>query len=222
MQMHAPFVTRIVDHIVEGVEPLNAQLTAALVAESESIPTRLPADRGRVWMSPDDLSRRGGPVFGAFHQMLSGHLFVAIQGLARASRLPELPPFEIRVRSWGTVMRDRDYVPHHDHEESMFASVYYADAGDADFKHHPHSGRLSFVESTRVCSGMPGLPLRPSTFDVQPRSGQLLLFPGYLHHYVHTYRGSRPRVCVSSAIDVRTEAPVLSPGESLSYPARRG
>jgi hypothetical protein len=44
---------------------------------------------------------------------------------------------------------------------------------------------------------MPGLELLGTTFTVPARSGRLVVFPGWLQHYVHSYRGQRPRVSIS-------------------------
>ncbi|EEA04372.1 hypothetical protein BH160DRAFT_0274 [Burkholderia sp. H160] len=48
-----------------------------------------------------------------------------------------------------------------------------------------------------------------STFMIRPRSGMLVVFPGWLQHYVHPYRGTRPRIIIASNV-------VMSPSESAA------
>ena len=45
-----------------------------------------------------------------------------------------------------------------------------------------------------------------STFTIRPRTGMLVVFPGYLQHYVHAYRGTRPRIAIACNL-------TLSPAE---------
>ena len=43
-----------------------------------------------------------------------------------------------------------------------------------------------------------GLDLFPQRFMVKPRTGALVVFPAWLQHYVHAYRGTRPRLAISA------------------------
>jgi hypothetical protein len=36
-----------------------------------------------------------------------------------------------------------------------------------------------------------------TTFTIRPRPGMLVVFPGWLQHYVHPYRGTRPRIAIA-------------------------
>jgi hypothetical protein len=44
---------------------------------------------------------------------------------------------------------------------------------------------------------MPGLDFVGLTFTLLPRTGRLVVFPGWLPHHEHAYRGQRPRVSIS-------------------------
>lgn len=101
------------------------------------------------------------------------------------------------VIGWGTVMRDGDYTVTHDHGESIWSSAYYVDAGDADLTLHPQSGHLAFIDPRRRGKPPGAGDLFAGLFTVRPRASLLVLFPGYLQHYVHPYRGTRPRIMVS-------------------------
>jgi hypothetical protein len=92
------------------------------------------------------------------------------------------------------VMRNGHYVMTHDHGDVHWSVAYYVDAGD-DLP--APSGRIAFVDPRRSGRTIPELDLFPSTFDIAPRTSALIIFPGWLQHYVHAYRGERPRICVS-------------------------
>jgi hypothetical protein len=96
------------------------------------------------------------------------------------------------------VCRDGGYVTPHDHaDHSQFSVAWYADAGDADLALHPDSGRIVFQDPRRVPSRIAGLEIHPPAFTIAPETGMVVVFPGWLTHWVHPYRGTRPRVVIS-------------------------
>jgi hypothetical protein len=108
------------------------------------------------------------------------------------------------------VMRSGDDTILHDHSEVHWGTVYYADAGDADEAAHPASGMLALVDPRQGGRPMPGLELIGTTFTVQARTGRLVVFPGWLRHYVYMYRGQRPRVSTSCNLVFEPAAPFAS------------
>jgi hypothetical protein len=96
------------------------------------------------------------------------------------------------------VMRQGDYTVLHDHGEAHWSATYYVDAGDAD-QRSPESGALALVDPRRGGRSIPGIE-SGSTFMIRPRSGMLVVFPGWLQHYVHPYRGARPRIAIASNV----------------------
>ena len=210
MELIVPFSTPIIVFPVADVEEINTELTRHLVAESESTPGVKRAEFGTAWQSEPDLAVRPEPIFGAAIAMLLHHIEQGVHGLAVRRGHEDVPEMEIALRVWATVMRDGDYVSHHDHEDAAFCTTYYADAGEPNDE-FPWSGRLCFVEPNRVSGMTMGLDLFRSDFDMEPRTGTLVMYPGYLQHYVHSYRGSRPRVAVSTAIRIKTRGGLAQP-----------
>ena len=104
------------------------------------------------------------------------------------------------------VMRHGDHALVHDHVEAHFAVVYYPDPGDADLEMFPDSGKLCFVDPRRGGTVIPGVELFPSQFAIDPRPGLLVVFPGWLQHYVQPYRGGRPRVSLSCNVRLELDA----------------
>jgi uncharacterized protein (TIGR02466 family) len=117
-----------------------------------------------------------------------------VAALANDAGVTELPAFRYAVTAWAMVMRAGHYVTTHDHGDAHWSAAYYVDAGD---DRPAPSGRLAFLDPRRGGRTIPGITLFPSMFDLAPRTGALVLFPGWLQHYVHAYVGERPRICVS-------------------------
>jgi uncharacterized protein (TIGR02466 family) len=188
------FATPLVVIDLPGVEKLNAELSERLLAEEK-------ANRGVTrsnvggWHSIPDLSRRPEPCYQTVMQAIVENVGGFVAGLAEAAGTPNRR-CRFALQGWAMVMRDGDYTVLHDHGEAHFSTVYYIDPGDepAEF---PQSGRIGFVDPRRAGRPVANMDLFPSTFSVKPRAGALIIFPGWLQHFVHTYRGTKPRICVS-------------------------
>lgn len=181
---------------LDGTDELDQELARRLIAESESTPGIQRSNNGG-WHSVPDLSRRDEPCYRAVMNMVVDHVRAAFVEVAQAAGENPALPFRYAVQSWAMVMGNNDYTILHDHAESHWSVVYYADAGDSDMDAHPSSGLLAFVDPRGGLPATPGVDLFPSTFTVRPRTSSLVVFPGWLQHYVHPYRGERPRVSIS-------------------------
>ena len=196
---HLPlFPTPVSLYDLTGVDELNRELTTRLIAESKTVPSVHRSNVGS-WHSPN-LTGRPEACFRTFLQtVVIARVQETVEALAQ-ERGQGLPPMRAGLHSWAMVMRNGDYTIPHDHSEVHWATVYYPDAGDADEKVDPASGLLALVDPRHGARQMPGLQLVGSTFTVIPRTGRLVVFPGWLLHYVHTYRGQRPRVSISTNV----------------------
>src|SRR5437660_152668 len=99
-------------------------------------------------------------------------------------------PWALRRRAaqaWAMVRRNGDYTIAHDHGEAHWSTSYYVDAGDANLERTPDSGALAVLDPRRGGRPIPGLE-SGSTFTIRPRTGMLVVFPGWLQHYVHPDR----------------------------------
>jgi hypothetical protein len=177
-----------------GMDELNRDVTTRLVAESCSVPSVHHSNVGS-WHSKN-LAGRPEPCFRNLLQCIVERVRETVQSLAQ-EKGQTLPPMRVGVHAWAMVMRNGDYTMPHDHSEVHWATVYYPDAGDADEEADPASGLLALVDPRHGGRPMPGLDFVGTTFTVLPRTGRLVVFPGWLLHYVHAYRGQRPRVSIS-------------------------
>jgi uncharacterized protein (TIGR02466 family) len=182
---------------------LDRELTRRMVHESEQSPGVARSNSGG-WHSVPDLSQRPEACFQDLMQRVVSRVQAVFFELARGVEAPIDLRYRYGVQAWAMVMRHGDHTIVHDHCESHFSVVYYPDVGDADLERYPDSGKLCFLDPRRGGTVISGLDLFPSQFAVTPQVGQLVVFPGWLQHYVQPYRGVKPRVSISC--NVRLEA----------------
>lgn len=193
---HIPlFSTPISLYDLAGMDEINRDITERLVAESASVPSVHRSNVGG-WHSPPNLAQRQDGSFRALIQSIVPRVQETVDNLAKQSG-QGLPPMRVGISAWAMVMRNGNYTIPHDHSEAHWATVYYADAGDPDEGSHPDAGLLELVDPRHGGRPMPGLDLVGTTFTALPRTGRLIVFPGWLLHYVHAYVGTRPRVSIS-------------------------
>jgi len=193
--VHIPlFATPLSMYDLPDMDEVNRDVTVRLVAESGSVSSVQRSNVGG-WHS-QNLATRPEGCFRTLLQRIVAQVRETVEALAQ-ERGQKLPPMRIGAHAWAMVMRNGDYTIPHDHSEVHWATVYYADAGDADAARHPASGLLALVDPRRGARPMPGLDLTGGTFTVLARTGRLVIFPGWMLHYVHTYQGQRPRVSIS-------------------------
>jgi hypothetical protein len=205
------FTSPVMVFDVEAAERLRAALLEALVAESRNAPGILAANRGG-WHSAPDIALRPEPVFRAYCEMVVSHVRQAFEHLAHGAGVEKLPRYGVRLQAWAMVMQDSDYTVLHDHGDATLAGPFYLDMGDADLERFPNSGAISFTDPRRSASRVLGLDLFRGSVTLHPQAGKLVLFPGYLQHHVHPYRGVRPRVCVANNAQIIPERPLTLPG----------
>lgn len=193
---HLPlFATPVSMYDLPGMDEINRDLTTRLVAESISVPSVRYSNVGG-WHSKSDLHSRTEACFRTLTEHIVARVRETAENLAQESG-QQLPVTRCKTHAWAMVMRNGDYTIPHDHSEVHWATVYYADAGDADEAAHPDSGLLGLVDPRHGGRPIPGLDLVGGTFYAQPKAGRLAVFPGWLLHYVNAYRGQRPRVSIS-------------------------
>jgi uncharacterized protein (TIGR02466 family) len=203
---HVPlFATPLSMYESPGMDEVNRDVTSLLIEESRSVPSVRRSNVGG-WHSRADLAMRPDPCFRSLIQYIVSRVRETVDGLAR-EREQGMPAMRIGVHAWAMVMRSGDYTIAHDHADAHWSTVYYPDAGDADEATFPDSGLLALVDSRHGGRPMPGLDLLGSTFTARPSTGRLLVFPGWLLHYVNVYRGQRPRVAVSCNVTFELAPP---------------
>lgn len=121
---------------------------------------------------------------------------------------------------WANVMDPGDYSYPHCHYDSQASLVYYLDPGEPDLK-EKLAGRFHFSDPRipYCCSTHPERPTRGLLPDI--RTGTLLMFPSEFVHFVHPYRGTRPRITLAWNISPGP-APAVDPASLPSQNIARG
>jgi uncharacterized protein (TIGR02466 family) len=198
------FATPIVSFGDAANAELDRELTGRLIRESQGTPGIARSNSGG-WHSVPDLTLRAEPCYQDLLRRVVARVRAVVVEVARGQGLGDPPRYRSAVQAWAMVMRHGDHTLVHDHAESHFSVVYYADAGDADLAMFPDSGKLCFVDPRRGAPVLPGVDLFPTQFAITPQTGQLVVFPGYVQHFVQPYRGGRPRVSVSCNVRLELE-----------------
>ena len=98
--------------------------------------------------------------------------------------------------AWANVSRAGDYNKVHNHPGAMWSGVFYVAMGNRD-PEPAGSGCLEFVDPR---SGNQ----QALKIVIDPKPGQILIFPAWLYHYVNPFRGAGERISVAfnATVDV--------------------
>ena len=197
------FATPVIVTELPALAPVNAELAALLLEEAGRVPSWRRANVGG-WHSAPDLGARPHPGLRLLMRAIVDQVTQLVHALAAEAEVERVPAFRYGLSAWAMVVRHGHYIAPHDHGDVHWASAYYVDAGDDA---PPPSGQLSLLDPRRSGRSVPELPLFPPTFDLTPRTGSLVLFPGWLQHHVHAYQGTRPRISISTNVTLQPAAP---------------
>lgn len=115
-----------------------------------------------------------------------------------ATVVPVRPGDEIRAvpfgGAWANVLRDGGYNKVHNHPGAVWSAVYYVASGDPD-PQPPGNGNFEFMDPRpgNIHGGKEVLP---------PETGQMIMFPAWLYHYVNPYRGRGERISIACNLSV--------------------
>lgn len=102
-------------------------------------------------------------------------------------------PARWRLQMWATVLHEDGHQAPHIHPAGWMSGVFYLDDGGAG---PDEGGTIHFGTGPADLR----LSAPPQAWSHQPASGDLLLFPSYLHHHTAPFRG--PGVRISLAFDL--------------------
>lgn len=113
--------------------------------------------------------------------------------------LPDQFCFVVR-NSWASIYKKGDYHPVHSHPMATLAAVYCVDSTDE----LPPAGLIDLYDPRpNIGYYYSGIPLfGQSIRSIKLNSGDLLIFPAWLNHFVHPLRSSEPRITISANIDI--------------------
>lgn len=201
MIAYALFPTPLFSYTIGESAALNQALLAQLMVGFTGAPGLAVSNHGGAWHSIPDLAMRSDPAF----RLIVDHILAAVKTTLERVAAPvtdAVGDLDYGIQMWSVIYPRGGYSALHDHVRADWSAAYYVDAGDAP--NSPTSGVIEFVDPRRVPEDVAGHRIFPSSFQISPRAGELLVFPGWLSHYVHPYLGDRPRVVVSANVTVKT------------------
>lgn len=188
------FATPVLNTQLTNYEALNSALAAGISAAAAQTPGVVKSNVGGWHSAMGYLASQDKAV-----QALRRQLLDHARALLKATSEPASPvPDELPLEGWANVMHSGHYHSLHSHPNAQWSGVYYVTSNDASDSVHPFSGRLEFIDPR------PGASLAHAEHStlygrcmINPVAGQLLMFPGWLPHQVHTYFGNSPRITVA-------------------------
>ena len=178
------FPTRVVTYAIDAA-PLDAVLRALVLERSRTVPS-VPRGERTGWQSGNDF----------FQWTAETHALGNVIAEAVMSA-HDAPLSEISLFGWANLFTRGVYFNPHNHADAAWSGVYYVDAGESG----ADAGGVLMLGDPRAGAGMVlGGSNRfdsPSAVEIPPRTGELLIFPSWLVHWVTPYQGDAPRISVS-------------------------
>lgn len=148
------------------------------------------------------------PAIGWLHQCVMRAIadYVAEAGM---ERMPE-----VSIQAWANVNAKGDYHNLHNHPHSWLSGTYYLDVPvqpSSTGRDDLNPGSISFFDP-RGAANMTALR-NDGQFDPEyrrfPEAGELLLWPAFLHHFVHPNMADTPRISISFNVVVTNKSKFL-------------
>lgn len=187
------FSTPIGAYLWPESDALNAALTEQIRARKDQTAGQTRSNVGG-WHSDGDLTEWGGEAVAVLRQRM---LRMAAEVTGQTLRGAQQTRVNFAVSAWANVSRDGNYNAVHAHSGAHWSGVYYVASGEP-VGDNPRNGLIEFIDP-RGGAAM----LRPpaGTFEetqmVAPRPGLMLIFPGWLKHFVHPFQGRGERISIA-------------------------
>jgi uncharacterized protein (TIGR02466 family) len=186
------FPTPIINTAVANSETLNEGLRRIVLAKESENPGLDLSNMGG-WHSEADLLKWPEPEIKA----LASFIDTLVRQMAGVAVGMDAWKGKMTYEAWANVNRRGHHNRMHNHPGAHWSGIYYVDPGDRD-PSDGDSGKIEFPDprSFAQMTTIPGNPFgRQLTF--RPRAGQILIFPSFLNHTVHTYDGEGARISIA-------------------------
>ena len=115
---------------------------------------------------------------------------------------------DYNLSGWCNINLKGDYHIMHNHPQSWLSGVYYVDVPSQEkVKIHRkdlNPAKISFFDPRAQANmvSIKGDPQHINEHIVSPKDGDFILFPSFLHHFVHPNMSEKPRITVSFNINL--------------------
>lgn len=185
------FVTPVVNYQWPDSGELNAQLREHIL---EMEKTKGSVNKSNVggWHSSLDFLANDASAIAPLRERLWSFTQDLLQQFSRPGQ-----EFKFRIEGWANILRHGEYHSVHSHPNAIWSGVYYV-TGNEEIEDKPFSGRFELLDPRPAA----GLNYADSSslygrFLLNPRPGQMLVFPAWMQHQVHPYFGDGERITVA-------------------------
>ena len=189
----ALFATPVARYVWPDSGPLNAGLRRVVLAR-EQAGGGDPKNVIGGWSSGKDLLSWPEPAVAELRERLRR----AAEALLAVVLVDRPPSVRLQMEAWANVSRDGHYHGIHSHPNSAWSGVYYVGVGDPAVPSDPCNGQIEFVDPR---AGADSVSYYGSPFTlrarISPEPGMILMFPSWLKHMVHVFRGRGERISVA-------------------------
>ena len=186
------FSTPLLRQVIPETEGLNRELSKIILDRAATESSDAISNVGG-WQSNSNLFEWPQPEIGRV-----GELAVeAVKVMTNYTAQTEAFQGAVELELWANVSGPGDSNKPHSHPGSMWSGIYYVDPGTSP-KPHPLSGVIEFMDPRPAVASL-SVPGRPfdGAIQIKPEPGMLLLFPGWLVHFVNPYRGEGFRISMA-------------------------
>ncbi len=104
---------------------------------------------------------------------------------------------KVELVGWARILRGRQAVPAHAHEESLISGTYYVSLPKPVYEGEGPEGDLILVHP--FADALPASPPLPfqTEMHIRVNAGMMFLHPGFMPHYVPAFEGGGERLSIS-------------------------
>ena len=190
------FVTPVVNYLWEDSADLNAALQTHIQSLQESTPTLNRSNVGG-WHSALDFLDNEVEAVATLRGRLHGFVEQMLVEFAHPGTTSSF-----HFEGWANVLCHGQYHSVHSHPNAAWSGVYYV-TGNEQVAGQEFSGKLELLDPR------PGVNLtyaeQSNLYErilLDPRAGQMVLFPSWLMHQVHPYFGEQERISIAFNVTV--------------------
>ena len=197
LQLANLFETPVILDMVPDWAELNAQLGTAISARRETDPG-VKKSNWNGWQSDTDMLAWGGRPA----ELLAAHFLKLCNNFTAFHSTS----FTWSVEMWANLSAAGSANEAHVHPGAVWSAVYYVDDGYAGSAESDLGGELVLYDPRLPFIRMLPFELRyrrpdgqpaDTQVSIRPVAGQLVMFPPWLFHSVHPFRGSGTRISIA-------------------------
>lgn len=175
------------------------------VTLAKEIASRRKAESGMTssnrvgWQSEHDFFLRKEPGHVSLARVIGQVIKATLQSIDPAVDFARM---QVNMNGWINVNPPGGYNGPHQHTNAVLSGVYYVDVPRGPSE---KGGAIEFLSPhpVRLLGGLINAPMFAERIYVQPKAGDLLVFPGQLPHWVHPNDSGKARVTVAFNAMVR-------------------